>query len=92
LSNPNFEYWLLLHFEDGNGISNGKECKERLRRHLPAYDKHIDKRKFTRFLVSKAIDRAKRKDIPPCENWPSSTGTTVYRLLENLLEKEGEKS
>ena len=25
LSNPNFEYWLLLHFEEGNGIRNSQE-------------------------------------------------------------------
>ncbi|MBT3290767.1 MAG: RloB domain-containing protein, partial [Victivallales bacterium] len=32
LSNPKFEYWMLLHFEDGNGISSVRDCGDRLRR------------------------------------------------------------
>jgi hypothetical protein len=31
LSNPKFEYWLLLHFEDGEGISSSRACLERLK-------------------------------------------------------------
>ncbi len=26
LSNPKFEYWLLLHFEDASGIATSREC------------------------------------------------------------------
>ena len=33
LSNPKFEYWLLLHFEDGSGVGTSSQCSERLRRH-----------------------------------------------------------
>ena len=47
LSNPKFEYWLLLHFEHGKGIGSSRECSDRLKRHLPNYDKGIDTRKFT---------------------------------------------
>ena len=25
LSNPKFEYWLLLHFEDGNNVSTSRD-------------------------------------------------------------------
>jgi hypothetical protein len=42
LSNPKFEYWLLLHFEDGTGIASSRDCSGRLKRHLPDYDKGID--------------------------------------------------
>lgn len=45
LSNPKFEYWLLLHFEDGTGIASSQDCSDRLKRHLPDYDKGIDPRK-----------------------------------------------
>jgi RloB-like protein len=46
LSNPKFEYWLLLHFEEASGISTSRECSERLKRYLPEYDKGIDSREI----------------------------------------------
>lgn len=48
LSNPKFEYWILLHFEDGKGIKTSQDCSNRLKRHLPNYDKGIDTRKISR--------------------------------------------
>jgi hypothetical protein len=44
LSNPKFEFWLLLHFEDGSGITSARDCSNRLNAHLPDYDKGIDVR------------------------------------------------
>lgn len=86
LSNPKFEYWLLLHFEDGTGIANSRECTARLRRYLPGYDKGINSLKFTRDRIDDAVRRAKRRDTPPCADWPRTIGgTTVYRLIENIL-------
>lgn len=86
LSNPKFEYWLLLHFEDGTGIASSQDCSDRLKRHLPDYDKRIDPRKFPRQTIDEAIRRAKQRDNPPCPDWPRSIGgTTVYRLVENIL-------
>jgi len=46
LSNPKFEYWLLLHFEDATGIRSSRNCSERLERYLPGYDKQIDPAKL----------------------------------------------
>ncbi|MBF0495993.1 MAG: RloB domain-containing protein [Deltaproteobacteria bacterium] len=85
LSNPKFEYWLLLHFEDGHRISTSKECSDRLKGHLPGYDKGIPSGKITREMITKAIERAKQRDNPPCPDWPRKPGTTVYRLVENIL-------
>lgn len=87
LSNPKFEYWLLLHFEDGSGVSSSRECSERLNRYLPDYQKGIDARKITKNMIDAAIRRAKDHDNPPCSDWPRTTGTTVYRLVEKLLKK-----
>lgn len=84
LSNPKFEYWLLLHFEDANDITSSRDCSDRLKRHLPGYDKAIDCRKIAG-RVSDAIQRAKRKDTPPCLDWPRNTGTTVYRLVDAII-------
>lgn len=86
LSNPKFEFWLLLHFEDGNGVGSPKECDARLRKNLPCYDKAINPRKFPEDSVRKAIERAERKDSPPVGDWHKSvSGTTVYRLVKKLI-------
>lgn len=85
-SNPRFEYWLLLHFEEGTRITSQQNCIDRLQRYLPNYDKAIDARKITNDRIRDAIRRAKLRDNPPCADWPRSPGgTTVYRLVENIL-------
>jgi hypothetical protein len=86
LSNPKFEYWLLLHFEDGTGIGSSRNCSERLKRWSPNYDKGFDTRKITQSGIEDAIRRAKKRDDPPCDDWPKNLGqTTVYRLIESIL-------
>jgi hypothetical protein len=86
LSNPKFEYWLLLHFEAGVGITSSQDCSARLKRRLPDYDKGIDPRKFPQKTINEAIRRARQRDNPSCLDWPRATGsTTVYRLVENIL-------
>ena len=86
LSNPKFEYWLLLHFEDGNDIASSRDCTDRLKRYLTDYDKGIDGRKFTNERIEAAIRRAKLRDNPTCVDWPHSLGgTTIYRLVEKLV-------
>ena len=85
LSNPKFEYWLLLHFEEGKGIRSSRECSDRLERHWPNYDKDIDARKIKPDRIKNAIDRAKVRDNPPCVDWPRVFGsTTVYKLVEKI--------
>ncbi len=86
LSNPNFEYWLLLHFDNGNGIANSRECSIRLKQYVPNYDKGINATDYTMERIKEAIGRAKRRDTPPCQDWPHHAGsTTVYRLVGNIL-------
>lgn len=88
ISNPRFEYWLLLHFEDGNDIGSAQDCDRRLRRkgRLPDYRKGINVRQFPPERIREAARRARRRDRPPCGDWPCALGiTTVYRLVEKLL-------
>jgi len=85
LSNPNFEYWLLLHFEEGKGIATARECLNRLKRYLPNYKKDIDSKKITLELVNKAITRAKQRDIHGLD-LPQIWSTSIYRLIEKILE------
>jgi len=89
VSNPKFEIWLLMHFEDATGAATSRECSEKLSRYLPGYDKgRIDKSKLKPGITT-AINRAKQKDQPPCTDWPRSSGTTVYRLVEKLMNSHG---
>lgn len=86
LSNPNFEYWLLLHFEDGTRIRSSNDCTDRLKQYIPNYDKQISANKITKENVRSAIHRAKLRDNPPCADWPQNLGcTTVYKLVENIF-------
>ncbi|MEA1922564.1 MAG: RloB family protein [Pseudomonadota bacterium] len=87
VSNPKFEFWLLLHFEDGNGIANSHQCTKRLLKWLPNFSKgHVDTKKLIKNLDA-AIQRARQKDLPPCNDWPRQTGTTVYKLIEQIQSK-----
>ena len=88
VSNPKFEFWLLLHFEDGSNATSSAQCDDRLRRHVPDYDKDIDPSKFTDTAIRKAINYARQRDNPPSNDWPRKPGTTtVYKLVELLIQK-----
>ena len=41
VSNPCFELWLLLHFADQTAHLSGKQARDRLRKHMPGYDKRV---------------------------------------------------
>ena len=90
LSNPKFEFWLILHFEQGDEISSSQVCSRKLKEYLPDYDKQIDMKKLSQSMIKEAIKRAKQKDQPPCDDWPHTTGTTVYKLVENILKSSEE--
>lgn len=86
VSNPSFEYWLLLHFEKGDGITSLKKCLDRLQKYLSDYDKGIDQNKFTEKNIVAAIRRAKLRDSPSCRGWPRDSGiTTIYKLVESIM-------
>ncbi|MDD2714458.1 MAG: RloB family protein [Candidatus Wallbacteria bacterium] len=85
LSNPNFEYWQLLHFEDGAGVSSVRDCRERLSKYIPDCGKASPAKIFTEENIINAISRAKAKDNPPCIDWPHTYGSTVYRLVEKIF-------
>lgn len=89
LSNPKFEYWLLLHYEEETDITSGSHCTERLKNCMPDYNKGVDNQGITIEKIRLAIERAKKRDHPPCKTWPQDSGqTTIYRLIENILQQE----
>lgn len=84
VSNPCFELWLLFHFQNGSGVTTARNCKEKLLRELPNFEKgHVEIKKLSP-LVPVAIEHAEQKDRPPCSDWPRSVGSTVYRLVKEL--------
>ncbi len=84
LSNPKFEYWLLLHFEAGNKIKNQSDLEARLAHWMPNYEKS----KFdTGSLFAKrmnAIDNARNR-YQHCHDWYHDYHSTMFRLLEKIL-------
>ncbi len=86
LSNPKFEYWLLLHFEDGIRINSSQECSDRLARYLPKYDKDIDSQKINLESIITAIKHAKNRYNTLNNDWRCNVGaTTVHKLVERIL-------
>jgi hypothetical protein len=86
LSNPCFEYWLLLHFENPSGYITKKTCNRRLKRYLPDYDKNIPVNKFVDDNIETAISRAETQLSSLQGDWPTTTGTTVYKLIKNICQ------
>jgi len=87
VSNPQFEYRLLLHFEDGGGVSGSRDCTRRLTRHLPNFKKTYLEIQKIEPGIPDAIHRAEAKDTPACKDWPRTNGSTVYRLVKKLREQ-----
>lgn len=83
VSNPKFEYWILLHYENAKKINNGQDCDKRLRNYKFSKT-NLDLIKLKASLAD-AIMRAKAKDSPQTKDWPRIIGTTVYRLVEKLI-------
>lgn len=89
VSNPKFELWILLHFEDGNGASTATIIDQRLRKYPVGTGKHLVGPWLTEERITTAITRARAKDSPPCVDWPHSPPrTTVYRLVERFLAED----
>ncbi|MDO5116733.1 MAG: RloB family protein [Synergistaceae bacterium] len=85
VSNPAFECWLLMHFEEKSPDSLAK-CTERLRRYIPNYDKKFSSALITMEAIRAAHQRGKGRDNPPCERYPEIPGrSTVYRLIEDIF-------
>ncbi len=87
VSNPSFEFWLVLHFEKGDGVRTYRDCCSRLAIHLnEEYDKSIDMRKFPLERIFTAIDNAERRDTTSSQNpLVTSAQTTVYKLVKKIL-------
>ncbi len=93
LSNPKFEFWLLLHFEDGTLHTTSKSCLEALCAHLPEYKKSLVRSDFGAESVSAAIQRAKALlGAGDPTDWPREAGkTTAFTLCEAIRQVDAEE-
>lgn len=90
ISNPNFELWLLLHFESGVGVQSAQEVSILLKRHVPHNPKHIEGFRLTRELLQCAIVHARQRLRPhPADRLPPPAGSTTMHVLVEGLETIG---
>lgn len=86
VSNPCFEVWLYLHCADyENDDLTCAEVEELLRQHLGSYNKRNLSIDVYKPNVGDAVRRAKRLHTNTNERWPSSLGTHVYKIVEQLI-------
>ncbi len=94
LSNPAFEYWLLLHFtETTSSFSNGDEVTANLKKHWPEYRKNLAADGFRKIAdgYENAVKRARlvRKNAQPSPHPTdpiSRPSTDVDLLVTHIAE------
>jgi hypothetical protein len=91
VSNPSFEYWLLLHFEwSVYQFLNGDAVCRKLKDHIADYTKSRDIYARTKEHTQTAIEHSRRvfrercpgEHSHPCDCHPC---TEVHKLIESLL-------
>lgn len=86
ISNPCFEYWLLLHFEVCTApLTCYSDVAKRLRRHVPGYDKSaLD---FADYAsgVEAAVERALKPGHVLATEHEHNPATGVWALVQKVL-------
>lgn len=89
VSNPAFEYWLLLHFsETSQPFADASHLIVALRKYLPKYAKNADIFSAVFERTHAAIKRAKKLlyNHPDAGKQFPNPSTTVFLLITNLYE------
>jgi hypothetical protein len=86
VSNPNFELWILLHFQDQFAHEPRAQIARSLRRHLPEYVKNVPYDAIRPFYQL-AVARAQRLEEMHQRNDTvgGNPSTGVYRLTEGIF-------
>lgn len=86
ISNPCFEVWLYLHFNDLPVRDlTCADIVELLRQELGSYNKSKLNTEPFKNHIREAVERARRLHVNAGERWPTALGTHVYKLVEQLL-------
>jgi hypothetical protein len=85
ISNPCFELWLWLHFEDSPGPRSAQELLDMLKRYLPDYKKHVRFAEVRQGYLS-AVNRAQglEQQAVGMEDVGRNPSTGVWRLTESI--------
>lgn len=100
VSNPCFELWLLLHFEEIESLTDSEiqqlkenkrnskrgdpELVKRMRKNMKSFSKKNFNTGILMDKISKANERAKKLDKNPQARWPEEIGTHVYKIIESI--------
>jgi len=85
LSNPCFELWLLLHFQDSPGPRGHKELPALLSRHIGPYDKRVRiELLWPRYEDAKRRAERLDRDANEAAEPQRNPTTGVYRLTETI--------
>lgn len=88
ISNPCFELWLLLHFQDHSAhLPKCAKAAKLLSRHVPGYEKSVVFRTYEPGL-SESVERARK--LNSADGGHPNPSTDVWRLVE-LIMNEGER-
>ena len=86
ISNPCFEYWLLLHFEPCVApLTSYADVRHRLTRHVPGYDKC--RLRFGDFApgVDDAVQRARSRCEAVGSEHARNPSTGVWALVQQVI-------
>lgn len=84
-SNPCFELWALLHFQEQSAFLTRQQARARLKRHLPRYQKELPFERLDphyQTAVGRGRELDRRCETAGCPGDNPSTG--VYRLTESI--------
>ena len=85
-SNPNFEVWLLMHFDNPPGAQHREQIRKLLCKHVPGYKKHVDFEDYVagyQNVVQRAVAIEKRPDDE--EQWQRNPSSGVFHLTREIV-------
>lgn len=88
VSNPCFEIWVLIHFQDQFSFISCDSANAGVKKHIPDYAKHVDFSKIEG-KACEAIKRARKMEAIVRKNgkWFDNPSTSVWRLVTKLCEE-----
>lgn len=84
ISNPKFELFLVMHYEDGSGCTTPNAVDAALKKHLKQYKKRLSPSQYSASEINEACDRAEAKRRPCKRAMPDPGVTDVYQLVRHL--------
>jgi len=84
ITNPIFEYWMLLHFESPEKEIKKEHCKSKLSKHIPGYQTPFSNCQLLWPRIDYAISNAQARAIT-LEDIHKPNGTNLHILVKKLI-------